>query len=210
VSRIELAAFRPSLRPRSVQDRAKQREEAEKREEAKAEEAEAARAAAAATAAAAAALSVPVPDATEVAAAAAAPAPTIINATRFATPQSKRPDTRPRNFARIVKRAQRAAPKETRVAAAAAVAPRTVSPKLPSKASVARSATVKNALNLRKVNLIGVYGKPSSRRALVRLSNGRYKKVRVGDRIDGGRVSAISSSELRYSKGGRSVRLKMP
>ena len=89
-------------------------------------------------------------------------------------------------------------------------APVAVAPKIPSKTSVAAGATVKNAINLRKVNLIGVYGKPSSRRALVRLSNGRYQKVQVGDRIDGGRVSAIGDSELRYQKGGRNVVLKMP
>ena len=85
-----------------------------------------------------------------------------------------------------------------------------VTPKIPSKNSVAKQATVKNAINLRQVNLIGVYGKPSSRRALVRLSNGRYKKVVVGDRIDGGKVSAIGDSELRYVKRGRNVVLKMP
>jgi len=159
----------------------------------------------AATAAAAAALALPQPTTV----AAASP---VQSATRFATSQSRRPDTRPRNFDRIVKRAQRAAPAatETRVAAAASVAPRSVAPAVPSKTSVARSATVKNAINLRKVNLIGVYGKPSSRRALVRLSNGRYQKVKVGDRIDGGRVAAISTSELRYTKGGRNVVLKMP
>lgn len=201
VTRIELAGFRPALRPRSLQDRARQAEEQAREQEA----ARAAASAAAATAAAAAALAVPQPS--------VAPTPPAIqNATRFATPESKRPDTRPRNFARIVQRAQRAAPaeRETRVAAAASVAPRSVAPSIPSKTSVARSATVKNAINLRKVNLIGVYGKPSSRRALVRLSNGRYQKVKVGDRIDGGRVAAIDTSELRYTKSGRTVVLKMP
>ena len=69
---------------------------------------------------------------------------------------------------------------------------------------------MKNAINLRKVNLIGVYGKPSSRRALIRLSNGRYQKVSVGDRLDGGRVAAIDTTELRYTKNGRNVVLKMP
>jgi hypothetical protein len=60
------------------------------------------------------------------------------------------------------------------------------------------------------LNLIGVYGKPSDRRALVRLGNGRYQKVVVGDRIDGGRVSAIGDNELRYTKRGRDLVLKMP
>lgn len=198
VTRLELAAYRPSLRPRSLQDRAKQAEEDARKTEDARIAAEEERATAAATAAAALA----VPTAPEIAPAA------IQDATKYAIAKSVRPDTRPRNFDSIVKRAERTPVQETRVAAS--VAPRTVAPKIPSKASVARSATVKNAINLRNVNLIGVYGKPSSRRALVRLSNGRYKKVSVGDRIDGGRVSAISNSELRYSKGSRNVVLKMP
>ena len=122
---------------------------------------------------------------------------------------SVRPDGRPKNFARVVKRvkAKQSNDQGTRVAS---VAPKVVVPKITSPASVAKSATVKNAINLRNVNLIGVYGKPSSRRALVRLSNGRYQKVQVGDRIDGGRVSAIGDNELRYKKGSRNLTLKMP
>jgi type IV pilus biogenesis protein PilP len=83
-------------------------------------------------------------------------------------------------------------------------------PKIPTKASVAKQATFRNALNLSKTNLIGVYGTQSKRYALVRLSTGKYKKVRVGDRIDGGTVKAITQSEVRYQKGGRLVSLKMP
>ncbi|MFD2738453.1 hypothetical protein ACFSUD_02620 [Sulfitobacter aestuarii] len=126
------------------------------------------------------------------------------NATPQATEVSRRPDDRPRNFAQIVKTARRSAPAV--VSAPSAV----VAPSIPSKTSVAKQATVKNAINLRKINLIGVYGKPANRRALVRLGNGRYQKVEVGDRIDGGRVAAISESELHYVKRGRSVVLQMP
>ena len=79
-----------------------------------------------------------------------------------------------------------------------------------SSASVAQKATLVKALNLRKVNLIGVYGTSSSRRALIRLSNGRYKKVEVGDRIDGGKVAAIGKEQLRYTKSGRNIVLRMP
>lgn len=133
------------------------------------------------------------------------------DATEFAVAQSAAPVTRPRNFSQIVERAreveQAQQPDVTQVAA---VAPRTVQPRIPSTANVARQATVANAINLRQINLIGVYGKPSSRRALVRLSNGRYQKVQVGDRLDGGRVAAIGDSELRYSKNGRNVVLDMP
>ncbi|WP_170421665.1 hypothetical protein [Ruegeria arenilitoris] len=85
-----------------------------------------------------------------------------------------------------------------------------VSPKIPSTASVARQATIDRALNLRKLNLIGVYGTPANRRALVRLPSGRYKKLKVGDRLDGGSVIAIGDSELRYQKRGKNVILKMP
>jgi hypothetical protein len=120
-----------------------------------------------------------------------------------ATPQavaaSLKPRPRPGDFERIV----REAPQQSAAAA-------TVAPRIPSSASVARSATERNAINMRQVNLIGVYGSPSNRRALVRLSNGRYQKVQVGDRMDGGRVSAIGDSELRYNKRGRDVVLRMP
>ncbi|MEC9310704.1 MAG: hypothetical protein VYA97_03010, partial [Pseudomonadota bacterium] len=70
--------------------------------------------------------------------------------------------------------------------------------------------TLRNAINLNRINLIGVYGQPSDRRALVRLSNGRYRKVKVGDRIDGGRVLAIGDASLRYQKNGRNLTLDMP
>ncbi len=134
--------------------------------------------------------------------------------TAQAVAQSSRPESRPRNFERIVariranpdtRRAEEATPRRV-----AAVAPRTVAPAIPSVGSVTRQATIRNAINLNRINLMGVYGTPANRRALVRLSNGRYKKVKVGDRIDGGRVSAIGESELRYQKGNRNIVLKMP
>ena len=84
------------------------------------------------------------------------------------------------------------------------------SPNLPSRANVAKEATVKNAIHLSAINLIGVYGSNSDRRALVRLKSGRYVKVQIGDRLDGGRVAAIGSGELKYVKSGRNVTLKMP
>lgn len=85
-----------------------------------------------------------------------------------------------------------------------------VAPEIPTSASVAKQATVENAIKMRQINLIGVYGKPSSRRALVRLPNGQFKKVKVGDPIDGGRVAAIGETELRYIKRGRNLVLTMP
>lgn len=82
--------------------------------------------------------------------------------------------------------------------------------KTPLRTTVAKQATFKNAINLSKINLIGVYGTQSKRYALVRQANGRYKKVRVGDNIDGGRVAAITATEVRYQKGSRLISLAMP
>ena len=83
-------------------------------------------------------------------------------------------------------------------------------PTIPTKASVAKQATFKNAINLSKINLIGVYGSDSNRHALIRQANGRFKKVQVGDKIDGGQIAAITASEVRYKKGGKMITLAMP
>jgi len=152
---------------------------------------------------------------------------------------SRRPAARPKDFSRAVEAAVAAAirapepepePEPVAVAAAkpkkAAPAPdlkpeeqdeidepevaAAPAPKIPTKASVAKQATYKKALNLKKINLIGVYGTPSKRYALIRQANGKYKKVGVGDRIDGGRVEAITQTEVRYQKGGKLISLKMP
>lgn len=85
-----------------------------------------------------------------------------------------------------------------------------VAPSIPTRASVAKQATLKNAFDLGKTNLIGVYGTPSKRYALVRTSSGSFKKVKPGDRIDGGKVVSIGDDELRVQKGGRTVVLALP
>lgn len=89
-------------------------------------------------------------------------------------------------------------------------APAAAAPKIPTRASVSQQATFANAINLGRTNLIGVYGSPSRRYALIRTSSGSFKKVRVGDPIDGGTIAAITDSEVRYQKGGRLVALAMP
>ena len=75
---------------------------------------------------------------------------------------------------------------------------------------MAKQATFTNAINLSQTNLIGVYGTSANRYALVRNASGRFSKVKVGDRIDGGRVAAITASDLRYQKGSRMLTLSMP
>jgi hypothetical protein len=122
------------------------------------------------------------------------------------------PRARPGNIASIIEDSNPtpASLGSTAGALIAPPAPRASPSSIPTTASVARQATVENAINLRQVNLIGVYGTSANRRALVRLPTGRYRKVQVGDRIDGGQVVAIGDSELRYQKGGRNLTLKIP
>ncbi|SEN96584.1 hypothetical protein [Palleronia pelagia] len=121
----------------------------------------------------------------------------------YAVAASQRPANRPSGLAARVARARE---EPVRVAQASAVA----TPSAPTRGSVASRATVANAINLRRVNLVGVYGTQSNRRALVRLPSGRFVKVKVGDRVDGGRVRAIGDSRLSYVKGGRQIVLEMP
>ena len=86
----------------------------------------------------------------------------------------------------------------------------TPAPRIPTSASVAKTATEKDALNLSKIALIGVFGTESARYAYVRLGNGTLKKVKVGDSLDGGQVVAISATDLRYQKNGKLIVLALP
>ena len=140
--------------------------------------------------------------------ASAAPQSPFVTPTAQAVPQSRRPDTRPRNFSQVVARAQTTSVQPTTTSNQVSSAPAVASGPVPG--GVARAATIDNAIRLRDVNLIGVYGRPSDRRALVRLSNGRYVRVEVGDSLDGGRVTAIGDSALNYVKRGRTIALQLP
>ena len=135
----------------------------------------------------------------------------IIAPTKLAIASSIEPRHRPSGFNKIVARTNeaRADASDGSVAVAAASPQQSVTPSIPTRASVAKQATIKNAINLRKVSLIGIYGSASSRRALVRLSSGRYVKVGAGSRLDGGKVLSISASALVYKKGSRTITLEV-
>ena len=151
----------------------------------------------------------------------------LATATAQAVAVARRPDARPNNFARVVEqqtarlaRATQTAAEQTAPASlgtpeesaeteaeeveVAAAAPSGNVPR-----SVSEAATMENAMSLREINLIGVYGTPNDRRALVRLENGRYVRVSVGDSLDGGQVSAISDSALNYVRRGRTITLEI-
>jgi hypothetical protein len=209
-SSAELASIRPIARPEAAQ--AKAREEAIARALAEADaEAKEAEALAAAEAAR-----------VEVETARAEAQAALDKPTAQAVARSARPGSRPRNFSRVVARA-RQIPKEDRTPAAAASTAAVArasgpavarnsraAPTGTTRATVARAATDSNAIALGKVALVGVFGKSSNRRALVRMPNGRFKKVGVGDKVDGGRVAAIGEGQLKYTKGGRTLTLEMP
>lgn len=134
----------------------------------------------------------------------------------LAVTSSRRPQGRPGNFAQIVAAAQaQVAPAQTAAAAAPPapeetavnIQPRNTTP-LPG--GVARAATQEDAIRLRQINLIGVYGRPNDRRALVRLSNGRFVRVEVGSELDGGQVTAIGEKALNYVKRGQTYAIEIP
>lgn len=212
VAREPLIRTRPRQRPQSITDAAARDAEAAREAEAARQAAAEDRAAAVDAAAAAAIASL----ASQTAAAAASPA------SPLALAASDRPRSRPRSVERDAARIVTQRREQARAAPAAAAStarqpeePARAAPASPQTirsagGSVARAATQQNAIRLRDINLIGVYGRPNARRALVRLSNGRYVKVEVGDRLDRGRVTAIGDSQLVYQRGGRSVTLRMP
>lgn len=130
-----------------------------------------------------------------------------LEGTELAVARSLLPQTRPGNIAQIVASADRTPTEAPTAVAASAVA---AGPSIPSNADVSRAATERNAIRLRNVNLIGVSGSASDRRALVRLASGRFVRVTVGDRLDGGRVAAIGETTLQYVRSGRTVTLEIP
>jgi len=78
------------------------------------------------------------------------------------------------------------------------------------KNSIVKLATTKNVINQRKLNLLSIYSSGSEKRAIILFPTGQTKFVKVGDTLDGGRVAAIGTSEIRYLKGGNNLVLRIP
>ncbi len=158
-----------------------------------------------------------------------APETPVIRGTKLAVAVSPKPKTRPRTLARVVERVTREA-KRTNASVksdssagvsasggstrATAKLPKsakgTVKSAPPSNATVARAATEKSRFKKSRMNLVGIFGAPNKRRALIRLSSGRYVKVQNGDKVSGWKVSAIGESSLRIKKGSRDQVLRIP
>ena len=73
--------------------------------------------------------------------------------------------------------------------------------------SAGSSATVKDGIKLNSTQIIGTIGAGQASRALVRLSNGRVLTLRIGDKINGGQITAIGDSRITYQKRGQAYAL---
>ena len=71
-------------------------------------------------------------------------------------------------------------------------------------------ATMRGALPLRKLQLIGIMGTPEAPRALLRTSAGQIRHVAMGDTLPQGTVVAISDSAVILHGGAREWVLTMP
>lgn len=129
------------------------------------------------------------------------------DASRLALSRVAPPKPRPQNFNRAITAALAQADQGADVDEPEPVVAPSI---LPTKASVAKQATLDNAINLRDIALIGVFGKTSERKGLVRMPNGRIVTVKLGDTLDGGKVVAIGAREVRYVKNGKNVVLNLP
>lgn len=125
-----------------------------------------------------------------------------------AVPSSNAPVHRAPDFATKVEKMMAAFAESLRTTPRFTDAPREVN--LPTRANVAREATIENGINLREFSLIGVYGKPSAYHALIRSGRGKYTTVKVGDTYDRWKVIAIGESTVRLQKGNKTKVLRLP
>ena len=86
----------------------------------------------------------------------------------------------------------------------------TKSPSIPKEISVWHNSTKTNFIDLDRTNLIGIFGKTSNPRALVRLSNGKILTLKVGERFEGWRVFAIDRDKIHVENGTRQEILRLP
>ncbi|SIS65756.1 hypothetical protein [Paracoccus saliphilus] len=75
--------------------------------------------------------------------------------------------------------------------------------------SVASAATVKDGIRINRTQIIGTIGAGKASRALVRLSNGKIITLRLGDKINGGKITEIGNSRITYVEGGRTKQLSV-
>ena len=72
-----------------------------------------------------------------------------------------------------------------------------------------RAAATEQGLPLDQTTLIGIFNIVSGRKALLRLPNGRYRSVIVGDELEGWRVNAIGTDTMRVTRAGEDRTLQL-
>ncbi len=98
------------------------------------------------------------------------------------------------------------------------LAPRKVAPQIqrqalakpqPVKTATVRPTVEKAGLSRGGVSLLGVFGTASERHALLRLPNGKVKRVRAGDNLQGVQVASVGNDSVRLIGGGGDTVLKL-
>lgn len=112
-----------------------------------------------------------------------------------------RPRVRPENFADIIAASREMAMRREAEA---------YGPKVRTSSRIARLATTRNKVGLSKAALVGIFGKPGRRGAIVRLADGSIEKVAVGDPLDGGKVERIGDRSLSYLLDSETIVLRLP
>ena len=79
-----------------------------------------------------------------------------------------------------------------------------------SNATVESAATQKGALNKSTMSVLGVFGPQSEMRALMRLSSGRVKEVKLGSRVSSGTIVAIDAEGVMLRQSGQTKRIAIP
>jgi hypothetical protein len=106
--------------------------------------------------------------------------------TKFASLSSPYPVKRPANFA-----LPRTLPSVAKLPAITGTTNRSI-----------REAATEQGLPLDRTALIGILNLDTGRKALLRLPDGRYQSMIVGDVLDGWRVSLIGVDAMRFSRAG--------
>ena len=105
-----------------------------------------------------------------------------------------------------------------RVAAApakpkATVAPVRVAAAAPAQATRRQGGTAAGFARMgsrKDLALIGIFGGSEGRTALVKMSNGKIRKVGPGDTVQGVQIASIGSNSVRVIDGRRETLLEMP
>jgi type IV pilus biogenesis protein PilP len=128
--------------------------------------------------------------------------------------ETNRPRSRPKSLSRTVARANKNS-ETVQTSALVEASPAnaangTSKASGPSPANIQKEATERSKVSKNHMFLIGVFGKPSDRHALLRMPSGRFVKVKPGQKVGGWKVAAIGESSVRIIKGNRNQVLRMP